>query len=114
MGMRQFGGLAPARQMDVRIRQICGQQLNSCLGVLCAADLGDKDCTAADTAQILAQWKLSTNYVTFPLLPGFNCFTDLHHLTFLSGLLYASLLLCVSVEMGQRWKNASGPCSDHG
>src|SRR5215470_15554728 len=99
MGMRQFGGLAPARQMNVRIRQICGQQLNRCLGALCAADLGDKDCTAAGTAQILVQRKLSTNYLTLPLLPGFNRFTDLHYLTFLSGLLYASLLLCVSVEI---------------
>ena len=84
--MRQLGDLPPACQPALGIFQIRGEQLDRRFAAF-RADLGRKDGTAAEAAQVFSQRKLTTDDVAFPLFPSFSHFAGLHHLTCLSGLL---------------------------
>src|SRR6266550_7492692 len=90
MRMRQFGQPPPARQPDLRVFQVGGNQLDRCLVAFRSSDLRNKNGALTGTAQVFTQEKLPINELAFPALPGFDHFTSLHHLTCLSGLLYAS------------------------
>src|SRR5438309_4863572 len=90
MRVRQFGQPPPARQPALGIFQIGRNQLDRRLVALRSSNLRDKNGTETGASQVFTQEKLPINELAFPALPGFDHFTSLHHLTCLSGLLYAS------------------------
>src|SRR6058998_1724261 len=113
MRVRQFGQPPPARQPALGIFQIGRNQLDRRLVALRSSNLRDKNGTETGASQVFTQEKLPINELAFPALPGFDHFTSLHHLTCLSGLLYASFCCEYRGNRTYTWEPVGHPGHQH-
>src|SRR4029077_5462103 len=71
VGMRKFGGVLPAKKLELGVGFIDLDELDG--GFLRrSAALGQKDSAVFRAAQILAKWESSIDNLAFPLFPGFG------------------------------------------